>query len=252
MDLLEWPPKGNKRHPWEISRLNFFKKNIMNAHLNDRALKILDIGAGDGWFSREMLNILHPDSTIVCWDNNYNTETINQLSSITNRRIKYTSLRPQGKFDLLMLLDVLEHINDDKDFLSEAIKEHMGSNSLMLISIPAWPMLYSKHDLHLRHVRRYKPKKFKSLLELSGLEVLMRGGFFHSLLLPRLFSKILSQFFYRQRNVKDIGDWQCGHVLTRLIETALAFDNNMSIWLTKYEMDLPGLSWWALCKKRSL
>ena len=249
MDLLEWPPKGNRRHPWETSRCRFFK-GIIAIHINHRQLKIIDVGAGDGWFSREMLDLLHPDTTIVCWDSEYTIDKINRLSSVSDGRIKYTSVQPEEKFDFLILLDILEHIDDDTGFLSKVINENMNNNSLALISVPAWPKLFSRHDAHLKHIRRYSPKKCKVLLESCGLKIIIAGGLFHSLLLPRLLSKSLSLICNQQSKVKDIGDWKYGNIITRLIENALSVDNKISVYSSKLKLDLPGLSWWALCKKQ--
>ena len=51
---------------------------------------------------------------------------------------------------------------------------------------PAWQPLFTQHDVALRHFRRYAPDQGARLLETGGLEIVRKGGLFHSLLLPRL------------------------------------------------------------------
>jgi len=64
MDLVEWPPKGKERHPWEKARFRFFSRILQDAGLGRRPVSILDVGSGDGWFSRELLKLLHLIQTL--------------------------------------------------------------------------------------------------------------------------------------------------------------------------------------------
>ena len=56
MDLKELKSTTINRHPWEKSRVGFFKK-IIEKHIirHDNVSKILDIGSGDGHFARSLL-----------------------------------------------------------------------------------------------------------------------------------------------------------------------------------------------------
>ena len=191
MDLVEWPPKGKERHPWEKARFRFFSSIIRDAGLEERAISVLDAGSGDGWFSRELLKQMHPETIFTCWDINYTIEDIRRFSSISDQRIQYMAIRPKEKFALLILMDVLEHIEDDAKFLSLITKENLEEGSFLLVSLPAWQSLYSKHDEHLKHLRRYNPVQCRALLDRHGLKIINGGGLFHSLLLPRILQKIL-------------------------------------------------------------
>ena len=251
MDLCEWPPKGRARHPWETARFHFFAKILLKTGLNLKPIMILDAGAGDGWFSQNILSKMHPHTIITCWDGEYSAEKIKIISTMAaTERISYISEKPVEKFDMLILLDVLEHVVDDATFLSTIINDNLHDDSFLLISVPAWPMLYSRHDEHLKHLRRYYPKKCKELLQKNGLKIIASGGLFHSLLLPRFLSKILNFILTPRNMVKDAGDWQYSHILTWFIEKMLFIDNKVSFLFLKLKLDLPGLSWWALCKKQ--
>lgn len=57
--------------------------------------------------------------------------------------------------DVVLLLDVLEHINDDKAFLS-SISNRIAPDTHIIITVPAKQALWSKHDVTAGHFRRYE------------------------------------------------------------------------------------------------
>ncbi|MFH1671050.1 MAG: class I SAM-dependent methyltransferase [Patescibacteria group bacterium] len=58
------------------------------------------------------------------------------------------------KADMILLTDVLEHIEDDRTFLTKLIGV-MKPNAHLLITVPADISMWSKHDEHFGHYRRY-------------------------------------------------------------------------------------------------
>ncbi len=81
---------------------------------------------------------------------------------------------PIARADLVLLLDVLEHVEDDFELFSR-IANLMTPGSLLLITVPADEHLWSTHDEALFHYRRYAPERLSKLWQ--GLP-----------LTPRLFS----------------------------------------------------------------
>lgn len=69
-------------------------------------------------------------------------------------------LGPKAK--VLLLLDVLEHIENDKEFLLNII-EALTPGGYILLTVPANLSLWSKHDESAGHFRRYEPEILKSL-----------------------------------------------------------------------------------------
>jgi len=66
-------------------------------------------------------------------------------------------------FDLIVAFDVLEHVNADA-FLTEARRlAHDGTK--LLLSVPAFPSLWSEMDVQAGHLRRYRWKQLKSTLK---------------------------------------------------------------------------------------
>jgi len=74
-----------------------------------------------------------------------------------------TSLNSSSKFDTILYIDVLEHIEDDKGELKKASK-HLNPGGNLIIISPALPILYSDFDAAIGHFRRYTKKSFEKLL----------------------------------------------------------------------------------------
>jgi len=66
------------------------------------------------------------------------------------------------RLEIILLADVIEHIDHDHEFLQELIQS-MRPNALLLITAPAHPSLWSPHDLALGHKRRYTMDTFQAL-----------------------------------------------------------------------------------------
>jgi len=67
-----------------------------------------------------------------------------------------------NQLEIILLADVIEHIEQDHNFLQELIRS-MRPNTLLLITAPAHPSLWSPHDVALGHKRRYTMDTFQQL-----------------------------------------------------------------------------------------
>ncbi len=75
-----------------------------------------------------------------------------------------------GAFDLVVALDVLEHLDDDVGAARE-MKLALRPGGLLLATVPAYPFLWGGHDEALGHRRRYRRPGLVSTLERAGFEV---------------------------------------------------------------------------------
>jgi 2-polyprenyl-3-methyl-5-hydroxy-6-metoxy-1,4-benzoquinol methylase len=183
MDLSELSGEATGRHPWELSRGRFFATALRQGGFCDRPLSVLDVGSGDAWLARTLLSTMHPQTTITCVDVGYGDRTD---APSEGSRMRFVREIPAERFDLVLLLDVLEHIRDDVGALRAVVDDHLQSDGHALVSVPAWRRLFSEHDTRLRHFRRYDPTDAERLIEGAGLRIIRRGGLFHSLLVPRI------------------------------------------------------------------
>ncbi|MFL6850075.1 MAG: class I SAM-dependent methyltransferase, partial [Sphingomicrobium sp.] len=85
-------------------------------------------------------------------------------------------------FDLVALLDVLEHVPDDRSGLM-AIRERLKPGGKLLVTVPANKWMWSAHDVAHHHFRRYAKGELQRLLTGAGFEVQLHT-YFNSLLFP--------------------------------------------------------------------
>ena len=87
-----------------------------------------------------------------------------------------------GAYDMIAMLDVLEHIPGDHDALA-ALRPKLAPGGRMLVTVPAMPWLWSAHDVAHHHQRRYTARGLRALFERAGYRV-RHLTHFNSLLFP--------------------------------------------------------------------
>jgi SAM-dependent methyltransferase len=85
-------------------------------------------------------------------------------------------------FDLAVCLDVIEHLDDDLAALVE-LRRVVAPGGSLLVTVPAYPWLWSGHDVINHHRRRYTRRSLQQVAERGGWEQ-VRTTYFNSLLLP--------------------------------------------------------------------
>ena len=102
-------------------------------------------------------------------------------------------------FDAILLLDVLEHLEKDKESIMTCTTL-LRPGGIMICTVPAWPFLWTKRDNFHGHKRRYKKADFAKLFEIPGLHVEL-VSYYSSFLFPliaavRIFSRLLEKDKY--------------------------------------------------------
>ena len=258
MDLREMPQEVARRHPWEVERARFFHGRL-EAHLKP-GVRVLDVGAGDGYLAGRVLTGLRGEAKVVCFDACYSDDHLKRFSLAAPAGLTFTRARPEGAFDIVLLLDVLEHVPDDRDFLSGVVRDLLVPGGVVLASVPAHPSLYTQHDAVLGHCRRYRPAEFEALLQGAGLRIEVSGGLFHSLLPVRAGQKLgeLLRGIRAQTLVNKGAEsadtaltrWRAGPWVSGAVLGLLRLDNGISRICATLGVPLPGLSVWALATKR--
>jgi hypothetical protein len=147
------------------------------------------------------------------------------------------------------MLDVIEHVRDDRAFVTDVVDRFLAPGGRMVVSVPAYMALFTSHDRDLKHFRRYSPRQGRKLLADSGLTVLAEGGLFHSLLPVRAGQALAESF--RRPTVQDtpagVGHWRGGRLTSTALDRLLRADASASLYLGTKCIVAPGLSYWAIC-----
>lgn len=77
---------------------------------------------------------------------------------------------PAGEFDAVVMLDVLEHLDDDAAS-ARAAADLLRPGGIFLVTVPAYQWLFSEHDKAHHHKRRYTAPQVRTLLGSAGLHV---------------------------------------------------------------------------------
>jgi SAM-dependent methyltransferase len=96
-------------------------------------------------------------------------------------RLEGVPLR-SGAADVVLALDVLEHVADDVAGLREAARI-VKPGGLLLVTVPALPSLWGGQDVVSHHLRRYTPRAFRQMFEHARIPN-PRITYFNTLLFP--------------------------------------------------------------------
>lgn len=81
-----------------------------------------------------------------------------------------------ASFDLVVALDVLEHIERDEEAL-KALVSRAKPGGYLIVTVPAHPILWGTHDRRLHHMRRYRRRELKRLCAATGCRLEFFTGF---------------------------------------------------------------------------
>lgn len=177
MDLKEIDILGNgiQDHWYYASKAKAMMRMIADCN----ARTILDIGAGSGFFSRHLLD--HTAATASwCVDTSYEHEHDERDGS--GKTLHFRRSVDRIDADLMLLMDVLEHVDDDLGLLSTYV-DKVPSGCNVLITVPAFDFMWSGHDDYLEHKRRYTLPQMESVVRQAGLHI-ERGCYFFGSVFP--------------------------------------------------------------------
>lgn len=236
-----------QRHFWETARLEFVKKLICISGKIPQT--IIDIGCGDAFVLQSLAQYL-PETAFTGIDTALTDEMICRINqrAVNCKNISLYRKMPERKeqnIDMILLLDVLEHIENEEDFL-RSLHNVMHSGSKIIITVPAFQKLFTDHDRFLKHFRRYNRKSLLNVLENSGFQVSYSGYIFCSLLPFRVMQKLL--------RIKSSGrdNLRAGNkFLNRIAGIILKIDAAVTFYLSCRKIYIPGLSCFAVAALKS-
>jgi len=146
-------------------------------------------------------------------------------------------------FNIVSLLDVLEHVDDQEAVLGE-IYRILKPNGVLLISAPAFMHLWSGHDVVHQHRRRYLKSQLQQEIVSAGFKVNYLS-YYNSFLYPLV---ILVRLAKRMMKLSDSSDLQMpAPWINRLLYSVFRLERH---WIGKFQIPF-GVSVIAVAIKKN-
>lgn len=213
-------------HWWTHSRRDVVLKMTRAYPKNTR---ILDIGCGGGDLLRDLRHAGFPHVTGIDISEESisfcRRENIPEVYRMDAAELSF----PDGFFDLVIASDILEHMKDDDAVLCEW-RRVLSNKGVLILFVPAFMFLWSKHDEVNHHYRRYTKKILLKKLGVSGFSI-ERIGYWNFLLfiplaLLRLFQRALGFLFGRKDaddRISRLGTGFLNGLLSRIVQCENVF-----------------------------
>lgn len=192
---------NESRHFWFKARRDFIKRLLSKS---DKRSVILDIGCASGILIKELIedgfdaNLIHGIDISQTAIERSKTLGLTQTQVMDAQQIKFGH-----KFDILIASDCLEHIKEDNKALNHW-SSLLKPNGILLVFVPAYRFLWSKHDEANMHYRRYTKSELKQKLKASNF-IIDKASYWNTLLfLPIAMVRILSRIFYSKSSVDSV------------------------------------------------
>ena len=156
------------RHWWWRAREEAVLEVMRRRLPQNRPLRILDVGCGDGLFFDRLAEFGEVDGV-------ESEESLVNPAGPHRSRIQTVPfdrrLQPARLYSLVLMLDVLEHLDDPAGALRHAHSLLVPGGAL-LVTVPAFRVLWTNHDTINHHRARYRRRTLRPLLERAGFVVL--------------------------------------------------------------------------------
>ena len=179
--VYEQMAKLDSQHWWFTARRRILDGVIERIVKPPRDARILELGAGTGHNLAMLGRFGHVEASEL-------DPVARGLASerlgrpVVEAALPDLSMFPADSYDLVALLDVLEHVPDDKGSL-QAIYQRLKPGAALLLTVPINPWMWSAHDVAHHHHRRYRKHEIRKLAEQAGFAIELLSPF-NSLLFP--------------------------------------------------------------------
>lgn len=232
--------KVESQHWWFVARRKIIANVIRDLKLGKDA-RILDAGCGNG-DNLEMLSKVGQLAAIERDENALAKAKKRCIGEVVKGELPDNLPATINKEnDLIVLLDVLEHIDDDQESLS--ILSGLARNSgTLLVTVPAYQFLWTVHDELHHHKRRYTTKELKKIIERNGWKV-EYISYFNTFLFPLALIDRVRQKIFPSSNQHELN--MPNGFINSLFEKIFSMESN---FIGKFSLPF-GLSIIVIAKK---
>jgi SAM-dependent methyltransferase len=216
-------PELYRRHWWWRVREEILLRRVRALLVGVSKPRILDVGCGAGLFFDALARFGHVEGIE---SDRAAIEGAGQWRSRITPGGLNASFRPSAPFDLILMLDVLEHVTDPEPLLRRA-SEVLTPAGRVLITVPAFKWLWTAHDELNHHVRRYTASELRTAIVDGGLVTRETSYLFQSLVIPKLATRCREALITPEPTVPTIPP----AALNRLVQAWFRVEHSVAGWL---------------------
>jgi SAM-dependent methyltransferase len=180
---------SDERHWWYRGRRRILRTALDRLELPAGA-RILDAGCGSGRTLDELADYATPSGVDI------NPEAVAAAQARGYADVRIGSIdalpHPAATFDVITCLDVIEHVPDDVHALRE-LRRVARPHATLVVTVPAYEALWSAHDEHNLHYRRYRRDGLRRAAEAAGWRLVDDTHFNALLLAPAAIVRLASR-----------------------------------------------------------
>lgn len=164
------------RHFWYRGRHRFLRRALARSPLKSRftGLRVIDIGGGCGGWMADFVRAydIRGSECAIADSSLAALQHAGQVlpASVNRYRVDLLDLQWRNRWDVVFLLDVLEHVSDDVKALRQ-IWNSLAPGGMLFITAPALKQFWSWNDDLAHHQRRYSRADFISLAREIGFRL---------------------------------------------------------------------------------
>lgn len=129
-------------------------------------------------------------------------------------------------FDIACAFDVIEHVEDDKKAMAE-LKRVVKPGGIVLLTVPAFQFLWSRHDEVNYHFRRYTKKRINQIGKNAGLTIFYSSYFNFFLFLPIFAARMLGKFNSKQEKKSDFDEFKINKTSNKILHSIFKIEKKI-------------------------
>ena len=179
--VFERMAEQDQRHWWFVARRRILAEVVRRVVQPPKRARVLEVGCGTGHNLAMLGEFGKLDACEL--DAIARGMASDRLGRpVLEARLPDLSMFKAGSYDLIALLDVLEHVPDDLGSL-KAIRGLLKPGGALVLTVPANKWMWSAHDVAHHHFRRYTKGELARLFRQAGYDIQLHS-YFNTLLFP--------------------------------------------------------------------